>query len=374
MIEPLAREKNVELLNRVGGDLPPIRSDLSKCRHILQNLVGNAVKFTAEGSVEIAAAAAHGGIQIAVTDTGIGIAAGQLQYIFDEFRQADESTTRNHGGTGLGLAIARKYATLLRGTIEVESTLGKGSTFTLTLPLTIDPPIPAEQAAGKADDSTPGPSNQPPSIPDGHGKCILLVEDSEPAVIQLTDVLAGHGYRVQVARNGGEALKHIEGALPDAMILDLMMPEVDGFQVLGAIRGAERTAHIPVLILTAKYVTLEELKFLKGNHIHQLIQKGDINRTDLLAAIGEMVSPSRLKPTAAAPARARTRISGRPVILVVEDNPDNMTTVRAMLQDTCAIVEAADGQLGVELARTRMPDLILMDIALPVMDGFEALD
>jgi CheY-like chemotaxis protein len=112
-------------------------------------------------------------------------------------------------------------------------------------------------------------------------------------VIQLTDILAGHGYRVQVARNGSEALEQIEKTLPDAMILDLMMPEMDGFQVLRTIRGAERTAHIPVLILTAKYVTREELSFLKENHIHQLIQKGGINRTDLLAAIGKMVASRR---------------------------------------------------------------------------------
>jgi signal transduction histidine kinase/CheY-like chemotaxis protein/HAMP domain-containing protein len=369
MIEPQAREKHVALLNSVPGGLPLIRSDLAKCRHILQNLVGNAVKFTGEGRVEISAAVEHDGIQIAVTDTGIGIAADQFQYIFDEFRQADESTTRSYGGTGLGLSIARKYATLLRGSIRVESTPGKGSTFTLRLPLTINAPIAGEQALVTTDYSTPAASNEPPSTPDDQSKCILLVEDSEPAVIQLTDILAGHGYRVHLARNGSEALEQMEKTLPDAMILDLMMPEMDGFQVLRTIRGAERTAQIPVLILTAKYVTQEELSFLKGNHIHQLIQKGDINRTDLLAAIRKMVTPRPQKPTP-----ARTRASGNPVILVVEDNPDNMTTVRAILQGACTVIEAADGQSGVEQAKTHAPDLILMDISLPVMDGFKALD
>jgi CheY-like chemotaxis protein len=241
------------------------------CRHILQNLVGNAAKFTEQGGVEITAAADQGGIRIAVADTGIGIAAGQLEHIFDEFRQADESTTKRYGGTGLGLSIARKYAALLGGTILVESTPGKGSTFAFWLPQGVARPTP------------------PPAAPDGRNRRLLLVEDSEPAVIQLTDILAGQGYRVEVARDGGEALQRIEANLPDAMILDLMMPEVDGFEVLRAIRASPRTAHIPVLILTAKYVTREELSFLKENHIHQLIQKGDINRADLLAAIAGMV-------------------------------------------------------------------------------------
>jgi signal transduction histidine kinase/CheY-like chemotaxis protein len=275
LIEPLAQEKNISLVNRVAADLAPIHSDLTRCRQILQNLVGNAVKFTDQGGVEITAEVGQGGIRIAVADTGIGIAADQLQLIFDEFRQVDESTTRRYGGTGLGLSIARKYAALLGGTILVESTLGKGSTFTFRLPRTIDGPIP------------------PPPAPDGRGARLLLVEDSEPAVIQLTEILAGQGYRVEVARDGGEALQRIEANLPDAMILDLMMPEVDGFQVLRAIRASERTAHIPVLILTAKYVTREELSFLKENHIHQLIQKGDINRADLLAAIARMVSKEK---------------------------------------------------------------------------------
>ena len=219
------------------------------------------------------------------------------------------------------------------------------------------------------------------SIPDCQGKCILLVEDSEPAVIQMTDILSEQGYRVLVARNGKEALKQIEKTLPDAMILDLMMPEVDGFEVLRRIRGVDKTAQLPVLILTAKHVTPEELHFLKGNHIHQLIQKGDINKAGLLTAIGKMVAPAskcrfpRTRPPAPASARKpHFRESGKPVILVVEDNPDNMKTVKALLQETCTVIEAVDGRQGVAQAKAHVPDLILMDISLPVMDGFKTFD
>jgi len=394
MIEPQAQEQGISLLSHVGDELPPIHSDLSKCRHILQNIVGNAVKFTEEGSVEISATVVDADVHIAVTDTGIGVAPDQLRYIFDEFRQADESTSKKYGGTGLGLSIARKYATLLRGGIIVESTPGEGSTFTLRLPLTID----AQSADGRpaewvhhttsveSIEHAPAPTSQ--GAVAESGCTILVVEDSEPAIIQITYILTRQGYRVQVARNGGEALEQIEANLPDAMILDLMMPEVDGFQVLRSIRGAQKTAHIPVLILTAKHVTREELSFLKGNHIHQVIQKGAINRRDLLAAISEMVSPrqeERTLPTQTSvlptqtsvlPTRvpARRRTFGKPTILIVEDNPDNMLTARALLQDTYTIIEAGDGQAGVEQARAQLPDLILMDISLPVMDGIKALD
>jgi signal transduction histidine kinase/response regulator RpfG family c-di-GMP phosphodiesterase/HAMP domain-containing protein len=372
MIEPQAREKGIALLNQVGDGLPRVISDPLKCRHILQNLVGNAVKFTETGSVEILARQVGDELHVAVSDTGIGIAANQLSHIFEEFRQADDTTTRKYGGTGLGLAIARKYATLLHGSITVESTPGQGSTFTLRLPFTISLPgtgVDAETATGNLSGTSAGGQ----WAVTGNGKCILLVEDSEPAVIQMTDFLAGQGYEVRMARNGREALEYIEKSLPDAMILDLMMPEIDGFEVLRQIRSSENTTLLPVLILTAKHVSREELSFLKGNHIYQLIQKGDVSRAELLAAVAKMITPTMEESAPRTRPRVREPRQGMDVILVVEDNPDNMLTMRALLQNTCTLLEAADGLAGVELARRHVPDLILMDIALPVMDGFAAL-
>jgi signal transduction histidine kinase/CheY-like chemotaxis protein/HAMP domain-containing protein len=367
MLEPQVLEKKIPLINAVPADLPPIASDPASCRHILQNLVGNAVKFTEQGQVMIAARQAGSDIQIVVTDTGIGIATDQLPHIFDEFRQGDESTSRKYGGTGMGLAIAKKYALLLGGGITVESIPGKGSTFTLRLPLTLD--LPATQRA-----ETGWPSvecvNGPASALSGNGQGILLVEDNEPAIIQLTDILHAEGYRVEVARNGKEALAQIEQTLPDAMILDLMMPEVDGFQVLKAVRSAERTAHLPVLILTAKFVTTQELSFLTENNIHQLIQKGDINKAGLLGAVARMVASRHEVPPSL---RRRPARPGRPVVLVVEDNPDSLRTARALLEASYHVIEAQDGRAGVEQARRHQPDIILMDIAMPVLDGIKAL-
>jgi signal transduction histidine kinase/CheY-like chemotaxis protein len=372
MIEPQAREKGIELITYIGEDLPPLRSDYLKCRHILQNLISNAVKFTGDGSVTVSAEQIKETMKISIKDTGIGIADDKLKYIFDEFRQADETMTRMYGGSGLGLTIANKYAVLLHGDIHVESESGVGSTFTVTLPLSIDIYNNAEQSF--TDMIKYNSSANKTAISNGHGKTILLVEDSEPAIIQLTDILVTQGYNVRVAHNGKEAIEQIEMVIPDAMILDLMMPEVDGFEVLKSIRSAEKTSQLPVIILTAKHVTREELSFLTGNHIHQLIQKGDINKNDLLMAIGKMVTPpspvvvkSEIKPVIVAP------INGKPVILVVEDNPDNMMTVKALLKDHFVIIEAEDGQIGVNQAITHIPHLILMDISLPVMDGIKAL-
>jgi signal transduction histidine kinase len=331
MIEPQARERGLALRNDVPAGLLPLVSDQAKCRHILQNLIGNAVKFTEAGQVTIAAARVADTLQISVRDTGIGIAADQVPTIFDEFRQADDSAARKYGGAGLGLAIARKYAMLLGGEIAVESTPGRGSTFTVTLPLTatgsratdsaglVAPSLHSGQAlSGSTRFTTPQRDDREGSrlasrdasaqttglsmttrhethLPlSSQSRRILLVEDSEPAIIQICDILAGQGYEVSVARDGRAALAQIAQAPPDALILDLMMPEVDGFAVLQMVRSAPATAQLPVLILTARHVTQEELSFLTGNHIQQLIQKGDVSKAELLAAVAGLFAKGDL--------------------------------------------------------------------------------
>lgn len=372
MIEPQAIEKGIALINNIDDTTPTITSDLSKCQHILQNLVANAVKFTEKGSVTISVTTNDNGIFISVSDTGIGIKAEILPYIFDEFRQGDERIGRMYGGSGLGLSIAKKYALFLNGNILVESTQGSGSTFTLRLPFRFsdESPYPIKESKGKIQQISDDGTNE---TRDGPGT-ILLVEDNEPAIIQIRDLLEEQGYYVWVARDGKEALARIQIALPDALILDLMMPEVDGFTVLHMIRSQERTANLPVLILTAKHITNEELAFLKGNHVHQLIQKGDISRSSLVAAVKNMIlTPAAVTKTVPEPLFIRES-HARPRILIIEDNPDNLITVRAILQDMADIIEATDGQTGLAQARKQTPDIILLDISLPVMDGFQVLD
>ena len=371
LIDSQANQKNISLSCLLENDLTPIKSDYVKCRHILQNIVANAVKFTEEGGVEISTEETPEFIRIMVSDTGIGIDQEQIHHIFDEFRQADGSNSRRYGGTGLGLAIAKKYAEMLGGSIDVESVRGKGSKFTLNLPLQYTSI--QENIENYVDQLKAARSGIVGEV-NTTGKTILLVEDTEAVIIQMKDMLVQQGYSIMVARNGNEALEQIEHQIPDAMILDLMMPEVDGFEVLKRIRDEEKTDHLPVIILTAKYVTKEELAFLKSNGIHQLIQKGDINKDQLLAAVARMmfpevvhVNPAIIKPT-------RMPVSGIPLVLIIEDNPDNMTTIKALLDGKCQIIEAGDGRTGVELAISHRPHLILMDIALPGMNGIEALN
>ena len=373
MLASQASDKGLVLVNAVGADFPAINSDADKCRHILQNLLANAVKFTEVGSVSLSATVVEDWLDVSVIDTGIGIAAEQQAIVFDEFRQADDSTSRKHGGTGLGLAIARRYARLLGGDISVSSELGKGSAFTLRLPLSIN------EAAGAAAEggALTTPQRQAEALPEmGQGKRILLVEDTDAAVIQMTDILETEGYTVEVAGNGKAALECLSLSLPDAVILDLMMPEIDGFQVLREIRSIPSIRDLPVLILTAKHVTRAELSFLKGNHIHELIQKGGVEKSGLLAAVAAMVqvreAPLGRSPSTPRIVRRPSR-PGKPLVLVVEDNIDNLRTARALLEQDYELVEAQDGQGGIEQARCCLPDVILMDIDLPILDGIAAL-
>lgn len=370
MIEPQAKQKNIDLFQASSDEDLYITSDADKCRHILQNLIGNAVKFTEKGNVEISAKSNGKNVEITVKDTGIGIDDKYSERIFDEFRQADGSTSRKFGGTGLGLTIAKKYANLLGGRISVKSIVAEGSEFTLYLPqyyasensITEEEQIPDYIHANK-------PLSTKPSTED-MVKTILMVEDSEPAVIQIKDLLEESGHNILIARNASEAFDIMDQVIPDAIILDLMMPGMDGFEVLKTLREAASTAYIPVLILTAKHITREELESLKKNNIHQLIQKGDVDRIELESAVTAMLFPD----TAIIETLPKDRqpIHGKPLVLVVEDNPDNMITVKALLKENFTVIEAVDGRIGIEMAKKHVPDLILMDIALPEIDGIEA--
>lgn len=367
MIKPQADQNNIELVHLNNDSALFIQSDRSKCLHILQNLVGNAVKFTEKGQVTVSASMQNNRLEIKVKDTGIGISEKHLPHIFDEFRQADGSTSRRFGGTGLGLSIALKYAHLLNGDIRVESKINEGSTFILELPVKSNPiplqvPTTTKQLQFRKENAIEYDSPV--------GKTLLLVEDSEPAIVQMKDILDDIGYNILVAQNGSEALRILNGTIPDAMILDLMMPGIDGFEVLENIRNFERTAHIPVLILTAKHITKEDLKQLKRNNVHQLIQKGDVKKSELLNAIASMfVKPHESKPDVP---QERPRIEGKPLVLVIEDNPDNLLTVKALLSDNFDVVTAETGVDGITMAQELLPHIILMDLSLPEIDGFEA--
>ncbi len=369
MIKPQAIQKMINLELDKNSDNPTLTSDFSKIKHILQNIIGNAVKFTENGGVNICITKDSDLINIKVSDTGIGISENQIHHIFDEFRQADGSTSRKYGGTGLGLAIAKKYVELLNGEIKVNSTPGKGSDFEVILPAKFesDDAIYSKFQPQKSEDEA---NEGFDDIINKYEKTILLVEDSEPAIIQLTDILSAEGYNIKVAHNGREALQLISEAIPDAMILDLMMPEVDGFEVIKKIRENIFTQKIPVIILTAKHISPSDHSYFKTNNIQQLIQKGDVNKAELLNAVAKMLNPIKKPKVENKP--IPIPITGKASILIVEDNPDNLLTAKALLSDDFVLFEALDGFSGIEQALKHLPNLILMDIALPGMNGIDA--
>lgn len=369
MIRPQAEQKSIELLCESNKAIQ-ISSDSVKFHHILQNLIGNAVKFTENGSVTVRSEVHGNRIVIKVSDTGIGIPQDQIPFIFDEFRQADGSTSRRFGGAGLGLAISKKYADMLGGTITVESTINVGSEFTLILPTQPNFSISCSDPTSINSDKVEKMRGSTLSKLHLSEQKILVVEDNDSAIIQIRDLLQSIGCQALIAHDAGEAFKIIEHTIPDAMILDLMMPDVDGFQVLKILRNAELTAHVPVLILTAKHVTKDELKFLKRNNIHQLIQKGDVNANELERAIIDMISHTEAGEVGTS--QIFKPVHGKLTVLVVEDNVDNMITIKALLADAYEVVEAVNAKDAIEMAVKHDPDLILMDIALPDASRIDA--
>ncbi len=375
-VQTLVSEKNIELKNLIGNEIPVIISDRPKVHQILQNIIVNAIKFTSTGSVEISAQHSGSTVSVSVKDTGIGIPKDQLPFIFDEFRQVDGTTSRQYGGTGLGLAIVDKLVRKLNARMEVMSEPGLGSTFTVIFPET-----PSSQGMSPASESAlhaayPAGSSIPElDTFEASEKNILIVEDSDSAILQLTMILKDQGYQDDIARNGLEALAAVKVKIPDAIILDLMMPGMDGFEVLEQMRATHEGATIPVIILTAMYLKPEDLGRLTKNHIHQLVQKGDINKNQLLSIVRAMLFPQestgQVNKTLPVP---RVKTNGRGKILIIEDNPDNGMTMKVILQEKYDIVITKDGVDGIAKAASLNPDLILLDISLPGMDGFKIFD
>ena len=209
---------------------------------------------------------------------------------------------------------------------------------------------------------------------------ILIVEDNEVTVIQIRKVLEKEHFIVDIASGGKQALEYMQYNRPDGIILDLMMPEVDGFEVLESIRSTKETKKIPVLILTAKDLTKKDLSELSNNNIQQLIQKGDVDIDGLLFKVRLMLGnePKFSTVPSAGNKIVRKKIaplsgSELPRVLIVEDNIDNMITIKALLGSSYAIFEARDGEEGLACALQELPDLILLDVSLPRMDGIEVV-
>jgi PAS domain S-box-containing protein len=343
-VEPMLKSDRLRLAKALAADLPPLVTDQDKLKQILMNLLSNAVKFTAGGSVTVSARHQDGAVALAVADTGIGIPADKLELIFEEFRQVDSSVVRNYGGTGLGLSISRRLARLLGGDLTVQSTVGVGSTFTVTLPLGYSPAQPALC-------STPSPYREEPAErPNGH-KVVVAIDDDPDVIYLLRENLAEAGYRVVGALSGREGLQKARDLRPWAITLDILMPQQDGWQILHELKADAATRDIPVIVLSI--VDNKVLGYRLGA-CDYLIKPFD--RDTILATLAH-VPPQQ------------------GCLLVVDDDPQVVDLVGQLLEgEPYEIMSAADGQAALEAIAHRRPDVILLDLLMPRMDGFALIE
>ena len=297
-VSPIAEEKGIDLEITVP-DVPVIvQSDERNIRMIVQNIVANAVKFTEQGGVTVQAQEENDAIIIDVHDTGIGIPASQLPSIFDEFRQVDGTTSRQYEGTGLGLAIAAKAAALLNGRITAESQEGEGSHFRVILPAKLEdvpaslphPPLQGHPRQGSPRPRPPRPRER---------RRLLIVEDNETIILQLRGTLRDEGYEIRTINRGDEAIDAMRSWKPDVVLLDLMLPALDGFSVIEQMQGEDLLRRLPVIVLTAKDLTSDERFFLTRHGRMRVLQKGEIDEEELLISIYDIVEDAAASSHAA---------------------------------------------------------------------------
>jgi PAS domain S-box-containing protein len=359
--EPLATRNRNRLQTDLADDLASVRADSMRLGQIVLNLLSNACKFTEEGTVTLEGRRKRNSdgdgcdwIEIGVADTGIGLAPEQLGRLFQDFSQADSSTTRRYGGTGLGLAISRRLARLMGGEIVVDSTLGQGSRFTLRIPATpASEAVPAEAAPAEA--PLPEPIMAPDVPAAASARRVLVIDDEETVRDLMRRFLTREGLEVLTAKNGREGLALARQLKPALITLDVLMPDLDGWSVLEALKGDPALADIPVVMLTI---------------LHEM------SKGYALGADDYMMKPIDRDRLRAVLARYRGPEPERRRVLVVEDDPDTRSWLsRALRDEGWTVTEAENGRAALtRLADAAAPDLVLLDLIMPELDGFEFLD
>ena len=255
-IEPMLRGEKVHLLKDLSPDLPLLATDKDRLHQILTNLLSNAVKFTENGSVKVTAKRSGADIIITVADSGIGIPAQALDRIFEEFHQVDGGATRQYGGTGLGLAISRHFARLLGGDITVQSALGIGSIFTVTIPISY-----GVGQLGSWHKDSPSDDNAAAGS-EAHQKILLVIDDDPNVIYLLRENLAEAGYCVIGATSADEGRQKARELRPFAITLDILMPQQDGWQMLHELKTNADMRDIPIIVLSV--VDNKELAYRLG--------------------------------------------------------------------------------------------------------------
>ena len=345
-IDTLVKKNENRLKVEVDSSLGEMRADVTKVRQALFNLLSNAAKFTHQGEIGLVVRGEHKDgvdwVQMAVSDSGIGIPPEKIDHVFEEFSQADESTTRDYGGTGLGLPISRRFCQLMGGDITLESTVGEGSTVTIRLPLEV------EEATIESDAATEAPAAITPES--GEERVVLVVDDDPNALDLIARSLQKAGVRVVTASDGQEALTLARTLHPVAITLDVLMPGMDGWEVLRELKADDETCDIPVIMVTM--TDNRELGYSLG--ATEFLTK-PVQRDQLVQLLDRFATGG--------PERCA---------LVVDDKAENRELLRRALENEgWQVSEAENGQVGLERLADQTPSLILLDLMMPVMDGFE---
>ena len=344
-IRPLVEKSHSTLEVACPAHVGTMHADLTRVRQILFNLLSNAAKFTQHGRVllEVAPVHAHGEdwIEFAVADTGIGLAPEQLERLFQSFSQADASTSRRYGGTGLGLVISRRFAQMMGGDIRVDSELGRGSVFTVRLPRVARAQPVAAAPAVPAAAPAPAPA-APPTV--------LVIDDDSPTRDLIARGLQKEGFAVLTAATGEEGVRIAREERPDVISLDVLMPGMDGWTALGLLKDEPSTASIPVVMVS-------------------MADDRDIGMA--LGAADYLQKPVDREKLVATLRRFRGPRERRPVLVVEDDEATRAVIKRALENDGWLVAEACNGREALDSLQRAVPDLVVLDLVMPEMDGFE---
>jgi CheY-like chemotaxis protein/CHASE3 domain sensor protein len=371
--EPMAQRKGLALDVLVGPDVPAqIITDSMRLEQILRNLVGNAVKFTEHGTVALhVTRRVPASVAFEVRDTGPGIGPAQHELVFEAFRQADGTTNRRHGGTGLGLSISRDLARLLGGDITLASIPGQGSTFTLVLPVELVAPVqqpvpslPPQRAVPLPATAAPRPTSAPLPVPPPFAddrdeapagrRTVLVVEDDADFADILFRLARELGYRCLVAHQAEEGWRLAQQQTPDAVLLDMQLPDNSGLSVLQRLKDDPRTRHIPVHVVSV------------DDYAETALQLG---------AVGYAMKPTTREELRHVFDRLETKLSQKlKRVLLVEDDPRQQESVAHLIAgDDVQITAVSLGQEALQALENGVFDCMVTDLTLPDMSGQELL-
>ena len=354
--QPLADKNGNHLTVRCPDDAGSMRADLTRVRQVVLNLLSNACKFTKNGEVTVEAARQRAEeedwVTFAVSDTGIGMTPEQLDKLFKEFSQADSSITREYGGTGLGLAISQRLCHMMGGDIGVESAPSVGTTFTVRLPAQVD-----EKIGAYAEDFAAGEESSVSDAAADVGaraasNTVLVVDDDPTACDLMRRFLAKEGFDVVTAKDGEEGLRLARKLTPSLITLDVLMPGLDGWSVLQQLQSDPQLAAIPVVMLTI----LDEK-----------------NKGYALGASDFVTKPIDRERLRTLLAKYRSDKADQRVLLVEDHEATRQFLRRMLIGEGCQVTEAENGRVALERLAEIRPDLILLDLIMPEMDGFEFL-